>query len=51
MQLNRKGQSTVEYAVLIIIVVTACVAMSTYVYRAVQANLKVVEESINAEPD
>jgi hypothetical protein len=51
MKLNRQGQSTIEYAVLIIIVVTACAAMTTYVYRAVQANLKVVEESINAEPD
>ena len=51
MRLTRKGQSTLEYAVLIAVVIAACAAMTTYVHRAVQANLKVVEEQINAEPD
>ena len=51
MRLNRRAQSTLEYAILIAIVVAACAAMTTYVYRAVQANLKTVEEQINVEPD
>jgi uncharacterized protein (UPF0333 family) len=51
MRLNRKAQSTLEYAILIVVVITACAAMSTYVHRAVRANLKVIEENVNAEPD
>jgi uncharacterized protein (UPF0333 family) len=51
MRLNRKAQSTLEYAVLIAVVVAACAAMSTYVHRAVRANLKIVEESVNAKSD
>ena len=49
MRLNRKAQSTLEYAILIGVVAAACAAMATYMHRAVQANLKVVEEQINAE--
>lgn len=49
MRLNRKAQSTLEYAILIAVVAAACTAMATYMHRAVQANLKVVEEQINAE--
>lgn len=45
----RRGQSTLEYAILIAIVAAAVIAMRTYVQRAVQANLKVVEEQVNAE--
>ncbi len=44
----RRGQSTLEYAILIAIVAAAVIAMRTYVQRAVQANLKVVEEQVNA---
>ena len=50
MRLDNRAQSTLEYAVLIAVVVAACAAMTTYLHRAVQANLKVVEEQINAEP-
>ncbi len=46
----RRAQSTLEYSILIAIVAAAIVAMHTYVQRAVQANLKMVEEQINAEP-
>lgn len=43
------GQSTVEYALFVGVVVAALVAMSTYVQRSIQANLKAVEDQINAE--
>ena len=45
----KRAQSTVEYVMVIAIVAAAVIAMSTYVRRAVQANLKVVEEQINTE--
>jgi len=46
---DRWGQSTLEYSVLIAIVAAAIIAMSTYVQRAVQANLKTIEQQINVE--
>jgi len=47
----RKAQSTIEYALLIAIVAAAFLAMNLYVQRAVQANFKLVEDQINAEPE
>ena len=47
-QHSKRGQNTLEYAVLIAIVAAAVVAMQTYVRRAIQANLKNVEQEINA---
>lgn len=44
------GQSTLEYALIIAVVVAALSAMTLYVQRSIQANLKMVEEQINAEP-
>ena len=44
----KRGQSTLEYAVLIAVVSAALLAMGTYVRRAVQANVKNVEEELNA---
>lgn len=44
------AQATLEYALIVTIVVTAITAMSVYVRRAVQANLKLIEEQINNEP-
>ena len=46
----RNGQSVIEYAILIAIVAAALIAMRVYVERAVQANLKLMEERINASP-
>jgi len=46
----RKAQSTIEYALLIAIVAAAFLAMNLYVQRAVQANFKLIEDQINAEP-
>lgn len=46
----KKGQSTIEYALLIAIVAAAFLAMQLYVQRAVQANFALVQDQINAEP-
>jgi Flp pilus assembly pilin Flp len=46
----KKGQSTIEYALLIAIVAAVFLAMHLYVQRAVQANFKVIEDQINVEP-
>ena len=43
-----KGQSIVEYAAVAAIITAAVIAMSTYVFRAVQATQQtIVEESRN----
>jgi len=39
-----KGQSLLEYAIIVALVSAAMVAMSTYVFRSVQATQKMVEE-------
>lgn len=46
---QRHGQSALEYALFVAVVVAALVGMGTYVQRAIQANLKVTEDQINAE--
>ena len=43
------GQAILEYAVFIAVVSAALITMSTYVRRSIQANLKGVEDQINAE--
>jgi uncharacterized protein (UPF0333 family) len=45
----QKGQSVLEYSVIIAVVVAALMAMSTYVQRSLNANLKVIEDQVNAE--
>lgn len=45
-----KSQSVLEYALIIAVVVAALAAMSIYVQRSAQANLKVIENQINAQP-
>ena len=44
------GQSLMEYALLVAVVAAAVVAMSIYVRRAVQANIKQFEKQTIAEP-
>ena len=46
----KKAQSVLEYAMIISVVVAALMAMNVYVQRAVQANLKMVEDRVNAAP-
>lgn len=48
--LSLTGQSILEYAMVIAVVVAALMAMNIYVQRSVQANLKMLEERVNAEP-
>ncbi len=48
--MTRKAQSTLEYAFIVTVVVAALTAMSIYVQRAMQANLKAIENQINAAP-
>jgi len=45
----RRAQSTLEYSILIAIVAAAIITMRTYVQRSVQANIKTIEQQINAE--
>ena len=44
-----RGQSILEYAVFTAAVSAALIAMNVYVRRAVQANLKNLEQQINAD--
>ena len=46
---TRAGSSMLEYAMLIAVVSAALIAMGDYVRRAIQANLKMTEDRINAE--
>ena len=43
------GQSVLEYAVVIGVVAAALAAMSVYIQRSIQANLKVTQDQINLE--
>ena len=38
-----KGQNIIEYALVVALVSAALIAMSTYVFRSVQATQKVIE--------
>lgn len=49
-KINKRAQSTLEYAIIIAVVAAAFVAMHAYVQRAVQANLKHLEIQLNEEP-
>ena len=51
MKKSTRAQTVIEYAILISVVAIAFVAMKTYVERSVNANIKLIEEQINAEPD
>jgi Flp pilus assembly pilin Flp len=46
----KKAQSILEYAVVISVVAAALMAMHVYVQRAVQGNLKMIEEKVEAYP-
>ncbi|MDD5431574.1 MAG: hypothetical protein PHO70_01085 [Candidatus Omnitrophica bacterium] len=43
----RKAQSVLEYAMLIIIIVTALTAMSLYIQRAINARMKQVQAELD----
>jgi hypothetical protein len=46
----KKAQSILEYAMVISVVVAALMAMNIYVQRAVQSNLKMIEERVEVKP-
>lgn len=41
---NKKAQNLIEYALIVAVIASATVAMSTYVYRAVQSKQKEITE-------
>lgn len=49
MRAKRKGQSVLEYTVLISIVVTSLLMMSMYVRRSIYANLLMIQKQTNFE--
>jgi Flp pilus assembly pilin Flp len=42
-----KAQSILEYAMIVAVVAAALAAMSTYLKRSIQANLKSLEDQVN----
>lgn len=44
-----RGQSTLEYAVLVAVVAAAFLAMQVYARRAIQANFKTLEHTLRIE--
>jgi len=42
--MNQKAQNLIEYAIIVSVIAAAMVAMSTYVFRSVQATQKVIQE-------
>jgi Flp pilus assembly pilin Flp len=46
---NHKGQSLIEYAMVAAIVTAAVVAMSTYVFRSVQATQQMIQKEFRGE--
>jgi len=41
---NKKGQNLIEYAIVASIVSAAVIAMSTYVFRSVQASQQMIQK-------
>ena len=44
---GRKGQNLIEYAVIVSVVSAAMIAMSTYVFRSIQATQQVIQEGFS----
>ncbi|HLD41313.1 MAG TPA: hypothetical protein VJA84_03950 [Candidatus Omnitrophota bacterium] len=47
----KRGQSVIEYSVLVGVIAAAFIAMSQYVNRAIGARLKQVQEEIYVSPE
>ena len=45
-----QGQSLLEYVMIVLAVIAALTTMSLYVRRSVQANFKLIENQVNANP-
>ncbi|VAX37506.1 hypothetical protein MNBD_UNCLBAC01-562 [hydrothermal vent metagenome] len=46
---TKKGQMLLEYAMVAAVISTAIVAMSTYVFRSVQATQQMIQEEFSNE--
>jgi len=46
---NSKGQSLIEYALIVAAISAVVIAMSTYVFRAVQATQQMIQEESRNE--
>ncbi|MCA9398118.1 MAG: hypothetical protein KC618_00085 [Candidatus Omnitrophica bacterium] len=46
---GKKGQNIIEYAMIATVVTAAVVAMSTYVFRSVQATQQEIQEEFRKE--
>jgi len=44
---SRRAQSTLEYAMFIIVIATALMAMGTYIQRSMNARLKQIQEEMD----
>jgi hypothetical protein len=44
LSINKKAQHLLEYLLVIALVSAACIAMRTYVFRAVQATQQMIQE-------
>lgn len=51
MNIKRRGQSVIEYSVIVGVVAAAFIAMSQYVNRSIQARLKQVQEEVFDSPE
>jgi len=45
--LNKEGQNLIEYAIIVAVVLSAMLAMSTYVFRSVQATQQAIQKEFN----
>ena len=45
--LNKEGQNLIEYAIIVAVVLSAMLAMSTYVFRSVQATQQTIQKEFN----
>jgi Flp pilus assembly pilin Flp len=48
---GKKGQNMIEYAIVASLVSAAMIAMSTYVYRSVQATQKMIENEFQSDQE
>ncbi|MBL7081314.1 MAG: hypothetical protein ISS44_01935 [Candidatus Omnitrophica bacterium] len=49
--MKKKAQSIIEYTILISIIAAAFIAMHQYVYRAINARLKQVQDELYESPE
>ena len=46
---NKKGQNLLEYAIVVAVISAAVIAMSTYVFRSVQATQQAIDQGFRSE--